>query len=126
VRAALTTAVRRLREDMGRTDRLLIALPAFRVGLGGEPASTAALGARPGGDGARMSSANWKNVGCSVRDLRTRCTVSSSKRGAQILRPTAVDAARYRPWKNRCCPASACCSSAPDCRAAPGCRTGVN
>jgi hypothetical protein len=36
VRSALTTAVRRLREDPRRTDRLLIALPAFRVGLGGD------------------------------------------------------------------------------------------
>jgi O-acetyl-ADP-ribose deacetylase (regulator of RNase III) len=36
VRAALTTAVRRLRGEHGRTDRLLIALPAFRLGMGGD------------------------------------------------------------------------------------------
>src|SRR5262249_60435050 len=36
VRAALTTAVTRLREERGPSERLLIALPAFRVGLGGD------------------------------------------------------------------------------------------
>jgi O-acetyl-ADP-ribose deacetylase (regulator of RNase III) len=36
VRAALTTAVQRLREELGRTGRLLIALPTFRVGQGGD------------------------------------------------------------------------------------------
>src|SRR5262245_16602097 len=35
VRAALTRAVQELRA-LGRTDRLLIALPAFRVGRGGD------------------------------------------------------------------------------------------
>ena len=36
VRAALDEAVRRLREDLGATGRLLIALPTFRVGMGGD------------------------------------------------------------------------------------------
>jgi hypothetical protein len=36
VRAALTTAVDRLRGELGRRERLLIGLPAFRVGRGGD------------------------------------------------------------------------------------------
>jgi hypothetical protein len=36
VRSAIATAVKHLREDLGRKDRLLIALPAFRVGRGGD------------------------------------------------------------------------------------------
>jgi hypothetical protein len=36
VRAALTTAVARLRNEVGLKERLLIALPAFRVGMGGD------------------------------------------------------------------------------------------
>src|SRR5262249_19079379 len=36
VRAALTTAVARLRAERGPAERLLIALPAFRVGRGGD------------------------------------------------------------------------------------------
>jgi hypothetical protein len=36
VRAAVDTAVRHLRDDLGRDCRLLIALPAFRIGMGGD------------------------------------------------------------------------------------------
>ena len=36
VRAALTTAVARLRAERGAGERLLVALPAFRVGMGGD------------------------------------------------------------------------------------------
>jgi hypothetical protein len=36
VRNTLTVAVRRIREEMGRTGRLLVALPAFRLGFGGD------------------------------------------------------------------------------------------
>jgi hypothetical protein len=59
VRSAINTAVKHLREDLGRKDHLLIALPAFRVGRGGDhrqrlrsarlqlKAASAALGDHP-------------------------------------------------------------------------------
>ena len=36
VRAAIGTAVQRLRDELGRAERLLVALPAFRIGMGGD------------------------------------------------------------------------------------------
>ena len=70
VRAALDEAAGRLREGLGPAERLLVALPAFRLGWGGDRATGSPTGWPPGGPAscwrrASRSRGPWRASGAS-------------------------------------------------------------
>ncbi len=84
VRAALDTAVPRLQEEVGRDIRLLVALPAFRIGMGGDRDHRL----RSGGTRSRRPSTRCSGMPASISPSSPTprpSIISSSRRTARLI-----------------------------------------